>query len=121
MCIAQKLLNNALNYVSSFRERVAVSGTRGSELLSSSSAALGPLSTTAAELHQTRDMISTRSKELAKFSLLNMSIRGLYDNAGFYEASEKGLKGDIAEEMAKSTQLGELFDSTRAQRVYLRE
>lgn len=50
-----------------------------------------------------------------------MSVKSLEDNTPFYDASEEGLKGELAKKTAENTWLREFFDSMRAQRVDFRE
>lgn len=60
------------------------------------------------ELRQAQETISTRSKELARLTQLNSSVKCLEDNVALYEVSEDYLKIELAAEINNSTRLSQL-------------
>lgn len=86
---ALKSASFTINDVTSLCERVVVDGIPAAELPSSPSGALHHISKAIAELRQARDILSTRSKELANIAELRTSFKSLEDYVAFCEISKK--------------------------------
>lgn len=61
-----------------------------------------------------------QSKELAIVAQLMTTLKSLEDSDLFYKGCEEDLKAEFMRATAKSTHLGEYFDSVRAQVADLR-
>lgn len=98
-----------------------MTSTREARLLSNASVVFDEMSRAPAELHQTRDTISTPSKELARVAQLKSSIKSIEDNVVVYEASKDELKKELAAVINDSAWLSKIVDDICAEMVYLRE
>lgn len=91
------------------------------ELLSTASVASSQIVRFTAVLRHAHDISSAHSKKLSRISQLKLSIKSMRDTVEFHKAHEEGLNVVLAKGTAECTRLGELFDSTGAQLVVLRE
>lgn len=119
--VAEKAKNDALNNGTSLFKWFAVAGTREAELICNAPAASTQIAKATAELRQTRETISTESKEFDRNAHLKSSRKSMEDNMTFYEEREEDLKSDLAAEITQSTPISQSIDDIRAELDNLRE